>query len=132
MNTIKKTIVAEPLTLKLFLGITSVVLALGFFFGSATNSNYSAIQGLMHFQAWAMFFLVYSSSKIFQVLYKTKCWLRAFTSLVGMWAWSYIFLSFVIFDTTPMAPTEMMLLIPVLAEVWSLAGTFYTFNKEHI
>lgn len=114
----------------LSLAVCGWIMGIGFFVG-ATNNNYVTLTSLMPFISWGSVFIIYATIKSYGVLiaYKTQTWLDIANSAIGVWAWNYIFLSFVLFDQVPAAPTEFLLLVPVLGEVWSLTSIIYQKNR---
>jgi hypothetical protein len=104
-------------------------MAIGFAIGG-TNNNYEALTNLMPFYSWSAIFFVYATAKSYCLIFrKSPSWPEVTISGVGIWAWNYIFLSFTLFDKVPAAPTEFLLFIPVLAEVWALTSVVYFKNN---
>lgn len=106
--------------LHILLGIVSLLLSLGFFFGTGTSLNYELLYHFISQTTWGIVFLVYSFIKTLGAFYKIPNILRLLNGIVGIWAWSYVFLSFTVFDPTALAPTELMLAAPILVEFWNL------------
>ena len=65
-------------------------------------------------------FFVYSCLKIYGAFHRLNRHVRFTNSVFGLWAWNYIFLSFTVFDATPVAPTELLLAVPTVIEVWTM------------
>ena len=105
------------------LSVAGFFMALGFFLGDSSNSNYLAINSLASYHVWGLVFLFYSISKGLTTLYRIPRFICVGICTLGLWLWSYIFLSFVLFDPIPMTSTEILLLIPLLAEIIVLAST---------
>lgn len=106
--------------LHILLGIVSLLLSAGFFLGTGTSLNYDL---LYHFTSqfnWGVIFLVYSFIKITGAFYNVPNPLRLLNGIAGIWAWSYLFISFAIFDPSALAPTELMLAAPIICEFWNL------------
>lgn len=115
----KKIIVTltENLTVvRFFMGILSAILAIGFFVASADNTNYKQITNLVDKKIWGLIFLVHAISLIMTVVYCLPVHLKRFLNVFGIWVWSYVFLSFTFYDTSPSEPTEWMLVIPAILE----------------
>lgn len=101
------------------LGIIAIILALSFTFSVGINHNYDTMRLFFGtFDSWALGFAFYGLSKI--VISRVKCWLSAELLLcaTGLWAWVYVIISFMIVDSTPAAPLEFLLLMPLLSELW--------------
>lgn len=113
------------------LGITSFLMSLGFLFGTGVNQNYELIYQVLPELSWALLFASYASVKIASCLTTLSSGLKYINSLIGLWAWSMIFLSFTVFDSTPTSPVEVILLSPIIIEVWVLLSIFdFTSAKE--
>ncbi len=111
----------------LVLAVTAFVLSFGFMFGTGNNANYALIYQFAHQYFWSALFFMYGSVKALSIWTRVDYKVNTLNSIVGLWAWLYLFLSFTVFDTTPVAPTEAMLAIPVLAEAWLMLS--YQHNK---
>ena len=98
----------------------AILLAIGFFIGKSINSNYTMIYDFASAFTWATMLSVYATIKFLSIVWivpKTVCTMNG---IFGVWMWNYIFLSFVVFDTTAIAPAEILLLLPILIEVWAM------------
>lgn len=112
--------------------LTGMFLGFGFLTSTEHNQNYTLITNLMPYFLWGYLFLSYGLTKLAQTLFRVRYCIKILVSAIGMWAWLYIFLSFTLFDSTPMAPTEILLSIPVVIELWSLTTTIHqhSINKS--
>lgn len=129
---ITKMLVDDYSTLTLFLGLAAVLLSLGFVLsGQAVflNKNYSLLLDLAHPFFWVGSFLVYGVLKITTSVVRLPSYIEIALSTYGIWLWTYIVLSFIVFDKRAPAPTELILCIPTLCEVWVLALILYN-SKE--
>lgn len=100
------------------------LLAIGFLIGDVhNNSNYTLINAFANEQIWAVMFFFYAFVKLVGMLFDLPRILTTVNSVLGIWAFNYIFLSFVVFDTTKFAPTELLLLVPTLIEFWTMINT---------
>lgn len=115
-------------TMTLLLGVCGLALSIGFILGSPTNANYSTISSFADQSIWAFWFLIYSIIKLLQPLVRVWHSIKILNALQGIWAWSFIFLSFTVFDSTPIAPTELMLVIPIICELWELVVDIFNFR----
>jgi len=106
------------------LGLTSLLMALGFLIGNGNNSNYDLIYAVLPAASWSLVFCSYASIKLASCLTEVNKLIRYVNSSIGIWAWMCIFLSFTLFDQAPIAPTEVLLLMPVLAEMWVMTSIF--------
>lgn len=126
--------VAYVLSLKrvettILLTIASLCLSFGFFVGDGSNLNYALLYDFAHPYVWASMFLAYGSVKLFGLFDYISYHVKVINGCIGLWMWNYIFLSFAIFDTTTMAPTEALLLVPVISEVWILISAVHCARK---
>lgn len=111
--------------IRFILGFIAAVLSFGFFFSSASNDNYAFLVQVFSVGMWGLTFLVYGISNIASTLFYWSFKTKSVISTIGIFLWSYIFLSFVVFDPTPIYSTEWMLLFPIILEVWLLAETLH-------
>lgn len=97
------------------------LLAIGFMFGDVSNNtNYALINAFADTQTWTLMFGTYTVTKLIGILWNIPRVFSTAASVFGVWAFNYIFLSFVIFDGTAIAPTELLLLVPTLLEFWTM------------
>ena len=123
--------VSNSTALTLILTITSTLLGLGFLLGHGNNSNYTLVYAFAPAYLWGLTFLTYSVVKAGQALNYLSYWLKVTTSIMGLWLWSYLSLSFLWFDESDIAPTELMLLVTIFAELWTLAVLMYTKDSRN-
>ncbi len=102
----------------LILAVCATVLSLGFLFGEGNNVNYTLIYDFAHRYFWMGLFAVYAYIKFLTVWTLVDYKIVLINCIVGLWAWLYLFLSFTIYDTTAIAPTEYLLAVPIMAEAW--------------
>ena len=115
----------------LVLAFTGLLLSLGFLIGAGNNDNYALIYSFAGPIYWSVLFFGYGLSKLYSIWYKTSQTFRLVNAADGLWAWNYIFLSFAVFDKTPMAPTELLLLVPVVADMWIAMSAIHC-KKEKV
>lgn len=116
-------------TFTLLLGLTALLLSLGFLFGDASNnSNYIILLELFDQHVWALIFAVYGTLKIFQLLEKLAHPLRITTSVVGTWLWIYAFLSFIVCDKLTFSPAELLIVLPLACEAGELVLDIFNFR----
>ena len=108
----------------LFLGLGGLLLGLGFLFGDVEPSDYSTLTRMFSKSVWAGLFLAYGLYKLFSIG-NTSYYVDIFVSAVGTWLWSYMGLSFFVFDPSPMYPVEPLLLLPIFSELWTLSVTIF-------
>lgn len=114
-----KLINADTFESVLLLTVAGFAAAYGFMRAdSSVNSNYQLLLEFAGYLFWSVYFLVYSILRVvLYTAYRNK-FLCYSNHLMGLWGWTYLFISFVIYDPTPTAPTEYLLVLPVLTEFW--------------
>lgn len=113
----------------IMLMLAGFLAAIGFLTGDVTNENYKLLYEFGSQYFWGTLFLVYSGIKAFSLFVTTNYWVKMANGIVGLWAWLYIFLSFTVFDKTALAPTEVLLAMPVLVQSWLTLSTVYWGRK---
>lgn len=118
-------LLADLTCLRWTMGWIAIALASGFFFAQVSTSNYIAFNGFSPAWIWGVLFAAYGACHVTACLYKIPNWLSYCCGAMGLWLWNYLFLSFVVFDETPIQATEVMLALPIICEVWLLAEDIY-------
>jgi len=121
LSRIKQILLLDTTSVRWVIGWVALIGAFGFIFGTSHNENYKLLMQSWSGQIWGVAFLIYGVNTIATCVFRQPNIINYLTDALGMWLWSYLFLSFVVFDTTPTAATEYMLIIPLFAEVWILA-----------
>ena len=106
------------------LALTSFLMAVGFLFGDGVNQNYALLYEVLPALTWSVLFSLYSGVKVATCISKINDTFKYLNSILGMWLWTTVFLSFVVYDETAMTPAELILLMPILTEVWVLLSVF--------
>ena len=117
----------NPTVVNMTLFSVSGLLALGFLLDYiSSSSNYSAFKnGLV----WAVAFGSYSAVKFTQSLGRTPLCLRAITSILGLWLWCYLLISFIVLDKVSMAPAEPVLFMPLVWELAYITSLIYIYRR---
>ena len=104
------------------LGVMGLLYGIGFLVGDMyVNTNYHALYIFLPQVLWGILFISYALIKLASPVYTVNTVLKIFNSLWGLWSWNYTVFSFIILDTSPIAPAELILLAPLLFEVIDLA-----------
>lgn len=108
--------------ISLLSGFCALLMSIGFLLGGSDipNANYYQIFEFASYYVWAFLFGVYGMITTSGCLYRIPGKIRMLNGIVGIWAWTYIFLSFTFFDSSPIAPTEYLLAVPIVTEVWNM------------
>lgn len=129
MDKITKTLTSDLTVVRLFMSILSYILSMGFFLASTDNTNYQQINTLADKGVWAVIFLIHAVTLFMTVIFELPTHFKRFLNLIGIWIWSYVFLSFTFYDATPTASTEWMLVMPVILEFWLLTERMFESKK---
>lgn len=107
------------------------LMAVGFFTGTVDNPNYTMMYEFANRYFWSILFFVYALIKSVSLFFKVNLKVKLLNGMIGLWAWVYILLSFTVFDKTPMAPTEILLALPVITQSWlTLATVYWSKNND--
>lgn len=114
--------------LTLLLGLSGITLGIGFALGNITDLGYTAVVQFAEPIYWVIGLSVYGILKVLQALGRMPATIKLLNALQGIWAWSFLFISFSIIDTAPITPTELLLVVPILCEVWELIIAIFNFR----
>ena len=118
---IANAIIKHGEALPIIIGLCGVLLGLGFIFGNAGGTNDESMLGLLPRMVWGYMALFYGLFKLYGVVIQHIYPLELFVAGVGTWMWSYLMLSFTVFDTVPNHPTKWLLAVPIACELWALS-----------
>ena len=114
------------ITLALFSGL----LCLGFIIGDpGASTNYTAFSNKF---VWAAVFGAYSLVKSMQALNRMPMCTKIINSILGLWLWCYLIISFIFLDKTHMAPAELILIMPVLWELAYMTSIVYICKRLRV
>ncbi len=109
--------------LSAILGLVAMVLSIGFL--TSTANDLILLKGIVDFPVWASFFSIYATLKLLGCLYRLFMYIKVFVSTMGLWLWSYLILSYMVFDKGPISPTDLVLITPLICEMWALIIILY-------
>ena len=121
-------IIAQIRTMSLISGLCGITLGLGFLVGDTGNPNYHSIKEFAPISFWAFGFFIYGVIKLLKSVFRVHYSVKLFNALHGIWVWTFLFLSLSIFDSTPLAPTELLLIIPIMCELCETVIITLKFN----
>lgn len=128
---IQRALLGDYSTLSILLGITATLLGIGFATGNIIqNPNYTLLLVLASQYFWAASFSIYGIVKILCSVFRVWMPVKLVATVYGLWLWNYLALSFTVFDKTPLAPTELMLFVMVIGELWAL--TLILYNRKNM
>lgn len=115
---IKRLFLGDISSLYFAVGLVAMLLAGGFFFADVHTENYELMNSHGSPQLWGTLFLTYATARLVSSLYRLSNFIKLWLVFIGLSIWSFLFISFVFIDTTPIRPTELMLALPILIEFW--------------
>lgn len=121
MNRVARLLTSDLSVLRWTLGWLSLLLSAGFFASESQNTNYEFLNDSASKAMWATLFAVHGVSLLWLAVIDCTTWLTRTSAGFGLFLWSYVFLSFTIYDPTPINSTEWMLLLPMLIEMWLMS-----------
>jgi hypothetical protein len=116
--------------LGILLAAAGFILSIGFLVADITCRNYDALLALMSPLSWAVGFGLYA---IFKLATSTIWSNRALSIVVafhGLWLWSYVAMSFLFFDPSPISPVELLLVMPILKEMLGIIQIIDRFDTD--
>lgn len=108
----------EVSSLMFVVGLMALALGIGFIIADSRTENYELINAHASQVLWGIIYIVYAIIRITTSMYRIPSPYKLFVCFIGLTLWLLLFLSFTVFDPTPMRPTELMLLLPVMVEFW--------------
>lgn len=118
-------LVSDLRALKFSQGTVSILLAFGFWLSNVDTENYDYLNGIFSKAIWGDIFLGYGIFRICSTLYDIWDSVKFIGGFIGIWLWTYILLSFTVYDPTTIKSTEWMLIIPLMAETWMFAECLF-------
>lgn len=118
-------LISERTMINALLGLLGLLVSLGYLLGDTSTTYYTTISGLVHVRLWAAAFMLYGILKIHGCLYRTPVLVKTVSSVYGLWLWTYLVLSYTIFDVSNIRPLEYMLFATILYELWALVIIIY-------
>ena len=115
---LKRLFLGDISSLGFAIGLVALLLSAGFFFTNVNTENYRLMNSYGGPQFWSSLFLAYGVARLASSLYRFSTFLRIWLTFIGLSIWSFLFISFLFVDSTPVRPTEIMLALPVLVEFW--------------
>ena len=117
--------------LSLTLGVIGILYSIGFMIGDIkVNNNYTALAGFLLPLVWGSMYMAYGIIKILSPIFVINNTLRLINTLIGVWAWNYTVFSFLVSDKSPLAPAELILILPILLELVDLSLQLW--ERKHL
>ncbi len=108
----------DLMAIKWFMGWTALLTGIGFLFFSADLSSYKLMTLTQPLWIWAVIFILFGIIRLLGCLYRVPFLIKLGSPIIGMYIWTYLFISKVIFDTSAFEVTELLSMQPVLCELW--------------
>lgn len=112
----------------ILLGTLALLMSIGFLVSNSPSASYNAATALMTAWQWSVLFISYGTVKVIQSVTRIPFAVKFATGVLGTWIWSYLFLSSVLLDTSYLAPSEVLYVLPIISELWELSMTVVTFK----
>ena len=122
---LSRAFLGEKTLMNMLLGMAAILFSVGLFIGYTHDSNLIMLDQLAPFYVWGTLFSIYGGQKITGCLYRAPYYAKILNAILGLWLWSYLVLSCLVFDPKPLHPLEPMLLLALVCEVWTLAITIH-------
>ncbi len=119
----------QKFEIQILTAISGLLIALGILNTFNLDPNGIMLFDIMSKQYWSILFFVYGCVKLLCCVFKIPQKVCIFTSILGIWMWNCVFLSFVIYDSSRINPTEFLLLAPLISEFWIMLSS--TFTKDN-
>lgn len=116
--------------LRWVIGWCALWLSYGFLCLSTRGQDYDMLRELRPAFVWGALFAVYGAVGLLDCLFRMNWIVARGAGLLGMWLWSYLFLSLAVFDEKPTTAAEIMLVVPIICEVWLLIMAIFFRTKE--
>lgn len=124
---------ADKTALNITLAFTSAMATIGLIIGTPKPSNYIVFLSTAGTTVWACLFALHSFLSIGCIIFEPRVLPNILRSALGMWLWSYAFISFIVLAPAPIAPMELIIISFLLAEFWVLTSNLVWkgFNDDY-
>ena len=99
--------------------LCAVVLVCGLAFTGSNEHNHRLLDQTAPVWSWMASLATYALLCILPSKHYTQ-WSALTLSVVGLWQWMYIFLTFNVYDTHATSSAEFLVVLPVLFETWKI------------
>ncbi len=113
----------KSLTIGLILA--GLLIGIGFLISPAKSSHYGPLLDVADSMWWGLLFIGYGLFKLSEIFYRVWAWLKVVATVAATWLWFYLLLSLTVYDTRALNPTDLLLVLPILAELFELSFQFY-------
>lgn len=108
----------DPNIYAYFLGICGTLLGIGFLIADTSTPGYVNTRYVGGYLIWGLGFLVYGITKITQTIVRIPKTVKLVNAILGLWGWSFIVLSVLVFNNgNPILPGQIVLIYPLALEI---------------
>jgi hypothetical protein len=107
------------------IGWIALSLGIGFLTADTTTDNYTALKEFTPVLVWAILFIGYGFEKLLGCVVHLPFKVVLGFSVIGLYLWGYVFISFVMFDNSVVQATEYMLMFPLITELWVVSKLIF-------
>lgn len=115
----------NSIDITVLLGVSGMLTGVGMLIADIANRELNQLLQVAPSTLWGCMFLVYGTIKLVSILPIRLLpeRLLAYVSVQGIWLWTYIMLGSTMFDPRPLSPGELLIILPLICETWSLVYT---------
>ena len=115
--------------MRMFLCWLSLSLSYVFFVSDTNYFHDRCLIELMPSVGWSILFLSYSAYMLITCFTNLERFFTCLMDVLGLWLWAYLFLGFVIMNTSQVYSINYMFVAPILASVWLILDRLYKYYK---
>lgn len=112
-------------SLTIGLALAGLLIGLGFLITPAKSLHYGPLLDVADSTYWGLLFIGYGLFKLSELYYKVWLWIKVSATILATWLWFYLLLSLTVYDTRALNPTDLLLILPIIAELFELSYQFY-------
>lgn len=124
-------LVCDLTAVKWLMGWASILSGVGFLFLSTELPAYNTLRILEPMWLWGLAFLTFGFFRLKSCLVRRPAYRKIIGPVIGMYLWSYLLVSIIIFDKTPLEATELLLVLPLLCELWIFTQAIAKHNTKY-
>lgn len=119
----------QKVEIQILTAISGILIGFGILNTFELDPNGVMLFDIMSKMYWSILFFTYGIIKFLCCIFKIPHKICMFSSILGIWMWNCMFLSFIIYNSSKINPTEFLLLVPLISEFWIMLSS--TFNKNN-
>ena len=122
---ILRVLLDERTMVNILLGLLGILMAFGYLLSNNLGMYSYLLVQLIPLEIWAVLYLLYGTLKIHGCLYRTSIFTKFVNSALGLWLWSYLIISCLVFNMSEIRPIEFLLFATIFYELWALIIIIY-------